>query len=239
MALIKCSECGKEVSDKAAACIHCGYPFALERQDAAKKNNFNINFDFIKNITNKITSKNKTFILISGVAILVLIIGIVLGAIKIAEVREEKAYQIMIEESRNNIAPYLEIIPCRPDEETGKVLLPGELYKNIDNVEFLGLKGSISFPKDEYGVIDTVYWASNDFFTYDEHQEFVSKLDDYFGTKAVMDYDIIGQWTEKDYYWEDESVPSVVVFYTSVRANHEQETDRFEVYWDMDAEMPD
>ena len=26
MALIKCPECGKEVSDKANACIHCGYP---------------------------------------------------------------------------------------------------------------------------------------------------------------------------------------------------------------------
>ena len=26
MALIKCPECGKDVSDKAPACIHCGYP---------------------------------------------------------------------------------------------------------------------------------------------------------------------------------------------------------------------
>lgn len=26
MALIKCPECGKEVSDKAETCIHCGYP---------------------------------------------------------------------------------------------------------------------------------------------------------------------------------------------------------------------
>lgn len=26
MALIQCPECGKEVSDKAKACIHCGYP---------------------------------------------------------------------------------------------------------------------------------------------------------------------------------------------------------------------
>jgi len=26
MALIKCSECGKEVSDKASQCIHCGNP---------------------------------------------------------------------------------------------------------------------------------------------------------------------------------------------------------------------
>lgn len=32
MALIKCPECGKEVSDAANACIHCGFPF--------KKNNF-------------------------------------------------------------------------------------------------------------------------------------------------------------------------------------------------------
>ena len=26
MALINCPECGKEVSDQAPACIHCGYP---------------------------------------------------------------------------------------------------------------------------------------------------------------------------------------------------------------------
>lgn len=26
MALIKCPECGKEVSDKATNCINCGYP---------------------------------------------------------------------------------------------------------------------------------------------------------------------------------------------------------------------
>lgn len=29
MALIKCSECGKEISDKAAACIGCGAPIAI------------------------------------------------------------------------------------------------------------------------------------------------------------------------------------------------------------------
>ena len=30
MALIKCPECGREVSDKAIACIQCGYPLAQE-----------------------------------------------------------------------------------------------------------------------------------------------------------------------------------------------------------------
>ena len=29
MALIKCPECGKEISDKAPACIYCGYPLSL------------------------------------------------------------------------------------------------------------------------------------------------------------------------------------------------------------------
>lgn len=30
MALIKCSECGKEISDKSEICIHCGYPLDLQ-----------------------------------------------------------------------------------------------------------------------------------------------------------------------------------------------------------------
>ncbi|MBQ6697806.1 MAG: SEL1-like repeat protein [Oscillospiraceae bacterium] len=36
MALIKCPECGKEISDKSSACIHCGYPIneTSEKQNA-------------------------------------------------------------------------------------------------------------------------------------------------------------------------------------------------------------
>ena len=32
MALITCPECGKEISDKAKCCIHCGYPLEEEAQ---------------------------------------------------------------------------------------------------------------------------------------------------------------------------------------------------------------
>lgn len=32
MALIKCKECGKEISDKATACIHCGCPIEKEKK---------------------------------------------------------------------------------------------------------------------------------------------------------------------------------------------------------------
>ena len=41
MALIKCPECGKEISDKSSACIHCGYPIneILEKQNAVSSIN--------------------------------------------------------------------------------------------------------------------------------------------------------------------------------------------------------
>ena len=35
MSLIKCSECGKEISDKANACVHCGCP--VPKTDAEQK----------------------------------------------------------------------------------------------------------------------------------------------------------------------------------------------------------
>ena len=31
MALIKCPECGKDISDKSSTCIHCGYPLDSEK----------------------------------------------------------------------------------------------------------------------------------------------------------------------------------------------------------------
>lgn len=33
MSLIKCPECGQQVSDKSATCIHCGYPLASLKTD--------------------------------------------------------------------------------------------------------------------------------------------------------------------------------------------------------------
>ena len=39
MALIKCRECGKEVSDKAKKCVHCGCPIEKENIDSKVCNN--------------------------------------------------------------------------------------------------------------------------------------------------------------------------------------------------------
>lgn len=42
MALIKCPECGSEISDKASACIHCGYPLAELKNEKPKLTGENI-----------------------------------------------------------------------------------------------------------------------------------------------------------------------------------------------------
>ena len=45
MALIKCPECDKEVSDKAFACIHCGFP--LNNIQPSKNENIYYNIDIL------------------------------------------------------------------------------------------------------------------------------------------------------------------------------------------------
>ena len=52
--LIKCPECGKEISDKAAACIHCGFPLSLLKpsQDVntTSKSTYSITVDHVEDI---------------------------------------------------------------------------------------------------------------------------------------------------------------------------------------------
>ena len=43
MSLIKCSECGKEISDKATACVHCGCPVS---KSSTEQKGFDLNETF-------------------------------------------------------------------------------------------------------------------------------------------------------------------------------------------------
>lgn len=51
MALIRCPECGKEVSDQAKACIHCGYPLAEDQAERYALILMSLNSDYSGNIT--------------------------------------------------------------------------------------------------------------------------------------------------------------------------------------------
>jgi len=44
MALINCPECSKEISDRAEACIHCGFP--LKQHEEPKQVEFQESFRF-------------------------------------------------------------------------------------------------------------------------------------------------------------------------------------------------
>lgn len=53
MALIKCPECGKEISDASTACIHCGYPIS-KNPDVQKKVKSNIESNGLQGATSGI-----------------------------------------------------------------------------------------------------------------------------------------------------------------------------------------
>lgn len=45
--LIKCPECGKEISDKSEQCIHCGYPLQQAKQNICIVNGKEYNLSFL------------------------------------------------------------------------------------------------------------------------------------------------------------------------------------------------
>ena len=47
MALIKCPECGKEISDKSEKCIHCGFPFKQNENTTCNINGKEYDLSFI------------------------------------------------------------------------------------------------------------------------------------------------------------------------------------------------
>lgn len=59
MALIKCPECGKDVSDKSVQCIHCGYPLLKKELRQKDEWTFNGVTKNISNIINMIGNNNK------------------------------------------------------------------------------------------------------------------------------------------------------------------------------------
>ena len=47
MALIKCPECGKEISDKSEKCIHCGFPLVKEKNTICNINGKKYDLSYI------------------------------------------------------------------------------------------------------------------------------------------------------------------------------------------------
>ena len=94
MALIKCPECGKEVSDKASSCPNCGHPIEDQTVEVEEYSN--------KEIVNPLPKKSKkkviffiaiiTVIIIAGVIAYFMIVqpfnkeNIIIGEWKLSEI---------------------------------------------------------------------------------------------------------------------------------------------------------
>lgn len=66
MSLIKCPECGKEISDKAKLCPSCGFPINIEENYICKINGVDINLEFALETAkndNKISMEDRAYIL--------------------------------------------------------------------------------------------------------------------------------------------------------------------------------
>ena len=77
MALVKCNECGKEISSKAEKCPNCGAP-VVSSVDAARKVGTSLvriisMFIFLIFIAVGLLSANIIFYIISGIALLIAI----------------------------------------------------------------------------------------------------------------------------------------------------------------------
>ena len=86
MALIKCPECGRDVSDSAITCPNCGYP--LKQDQTEKKTELKIKNSFDSRIVKKPRKDKNKKIIVPGLILLVIII--IIGIVFKIKERNEK-----------------------------------------------------------------------------------------------------------------------------------------------------
>lgn len=196
MALIKCPECGKEVSDRANACIHCGYPM-----EPAIQENLPSHHRYLR----EEPKKGKKRILYIGVATLLLIVAILIAVMgksseSVQEAQETaNSYDAMVLQSKENIQPYFDVMGM--DITDGNPDVSQDFIDNLTSVELMGYVGSIEHGYNTYGgktYIELLTWKSNESVSADAFADYIELLNVYFNGTGKL----TSQYHVSDEAWE-------------------------------------
>lgn len=196
MALINCPECGREISDKANACIHCGCPIKQ-----LEKNEFitTCNEETVNDIESYSKKSNKKRI--KPWIIVLIIIGVIIATLFIVILIIGATVSLEVDKTKENITPYLEYIG--EYVPNGEYLDVGdELHEKKSNINFMGMNGHISYDVKENYVYEC-RWVSDEDFKEEEYQKKIDDIYLYFGGEPT--FTTIGYHTGDTYiyYWTD------------------------------------
>ena len=74
MALIVCPECGKEISDRAGYCIHCGFPLDMFKKNSSKGTQYSSGKKIARRESESIDESSRSILIISILAGLIVIL---------------------------------------------------------------------------------------------------------------------------------------------------------------------
>lgn len=181
MALIKCPECGKEVSDKAETCPGCGYVLKQNKKKITQAN---------------FSKKNKMAILLGSVILIV----VVLAGIYIKNIPEKSPFENL---TPNIKKEQVKELLGKPDSSRGTSSEYLQDYVDTyDDVKFMRLNGYFEFyyEKDDQNTIDFAVWNYdlNEDSTLNDYQKQINKIIDFYT-------ELYGAPTSEyyDYEWKD------------------------------------
>lgn len=212
MALITCPECGREISDRAVCCPHCGYPIAQEITSPIVPIELNDNLSQHESIPNnkKEPVKEKKFFeyrqLLSlfknkklniRKCILIGIIGVVLLSYVFIFIPNMKCNN-----SQKEITPFLSYIGIPHPNKNEAIKLSQEDYDNSNDVTFMGMKGEISF-QTKKGYVCSCTWTSLDSCSEEQYLDFANNLQRYFENEPKAQVKNHGNYKTYHYLWTD------------------------------------
>lgn len=147
MALISCPECGKDISDKSAMCIHCGYPIDNSAEcvkTPASDSNLVSKANVIPQKKNK-KIVSRLLIVLFGIVIIAFIAIFVLGV----PIRTETTYEVVIDG---------QVYSAKSEKEIDRII---NEHKNGNLSDSSASSGLSTYTYDEYRMYSTMLFGFN------------------------------------------------------------------------------